>query len=256
MKKFLLFALILFCLNSNNPISISDREFVVLYFCDMNGRYEFDIDGRKGLATISGIKKQELKRANDHRGDVLLISGGNFSGKKDQLRAHFSLLNKVGFDAVFVEEDELTYLESNPSLKNLNLPLIASRENNFQADMEKKITREGIQFRISNALPAVEDKNVDVQLLFHTGGSYDYLKSADLEKPVYFFLHDSEISSFRYKKNIYTVQCPSPEKLGKLSLYFRKKTLIRQRQEFIPLNTSDTNSDWIYPDREIVNDLN
>ena len=255
MKKFLLFAFLVFCFISNQPVSLSDREFVILYFCDMNGNYEFDLDGRKGLATISGIKKQELKKVNDHRGEVFLISGGNFSGKGDNLKAHFSLLNKVGFDGVFIGEDELSYLESNPALKNLKLPLIAHRENSFQALQEMKLIREGIQFRISNTLSPLEDTKIDVQLLFHTGGSYNYLNSVDLQNPVYFFLNESDISSFKYKKNIYTVQCPTPEKLGKLSLYFRKKNLIRQKQEFIPLNTIDVNSDWISPDREIINEL-
>ena len=206
MKKVILSLLFLFCFISNQPISISDREFIILYFCDMNGNYEFDIDGRKGLATISEVKKQELRKVSDHRGEVFLISGGNFSGKGENLKAHFSLLNKVGFDAVFIGEDELNYLELNPTLKNLKLPLIVNRENSFQASQEKKITQEGIQFRISNTLTNVEDINIDVQLLFHvSGASYDYLKSIDLVKPVYFFLNESEISSFKFKKNIYTV---------------------------------------------------
>lgn len=255
MKKVILFFVILVCFISNQPISITDKEFVIFYFCDMNGNYEFDQDGRKGLATISELKRQESKRFYDHRGQVLLISGGNFSGTGENMRTHFNLLNKAGFDAAFIGEEELSYLELNPALKNLQLPLIAERENEFKASTEKLIKSEGIQFRISHNLAAVEDTSIDIQLLFKNGGSYDYLKSVDVQKPVYYFLNEKEISSFSFKKNIYTVQCPGPEKVGKISLYFRKKTLIRQRQEFIPLNTNDLNNSWLEPDREIINEL-
>ncbi|MBP9885747.1 MAG: hypothetical protein KBF93_05605 [Leptospiraceae bacterium] len=255
MKKVILFFVILVCFISNQPISITDKEFVIFYFCDMKGRYEFDLDGRMGLATISELKRQESKRFYDHRGQVFLLSGGNFSGVGDNMRSHFGLLNKAAFDAVFVGEEELLYLEQNLALRNLELPLIAERENEFKAIKEKHITSHGIHFRISSNLPSIEDKSVDIQLLFHTTGSYDYLKSLETEKPIYYFLNESEISSFSFKKNIYTAQCPSPEKIGKLSLFFRKKNLIRQRQEFIPLNSKDSNNSWLEPDREIINEL-
>jgi hypothetical protein len=256
MKKLILFfVLIVFCI-SNQPVSLKDKEFVIFYFCDMNGRYEFDGDGRKGLATIAELKRQESKRFYDHRGQVFLISGGNFSGTGENMRAHFNLLNKAGFDAAFIGEEELNYLELNPALKNLKLPLVAHRENEFKANTEKLIKSEGIQFRISNTLAAIEDTSIDIQLLFHDGGSYDYVKSLDVQKPVYYFVNEKDISSFSFKKNVYTVQCPGPDKLGKINLFFRNKTLIRQKQELIPLNTKDLNQSWIEPDREIVNELN
>lgn len=255
MKKIFITCLIILNFISNQPISIADKEFVILYFCDMNGVYDFDMDGRKGLATISEIKKTESKKFYDHRGQVFLISGGNFSGKGSGMQTHFNLLNKAGFDAAFIGEDELSYLEMNPALKNLRLPIIAERENSFDAIREKIIKSEGIQFRISHILPDVEDTNIDVQLLFKNGGSYDYLKTLDVKKPVYFFTNEDSNSAFSFKKNIYTVHCPSPDKLGKLNLFFRNKNLIRQKQEFIPLNTNDLNRSWIEPDREIVNEL-
>ncbi len=255
MKKIILFFVSILCFISNQPISLTDKEFVIFYFCDMNGRYEFDLDGRKGLATIAELKRQESKRFYDHRGQVFLISGGNFSGTGENMRAHFNLLNKAGFDAAFIGEEELSYLELNPALRNLKLPLIAHRENDFKANTEKLIKSEGIQFRISNTLSPVEDTSIDIQLLFHNGGSYDYMKSLDVQKPVYYFVNDSEISSFSFKKNIYTVKCPVPDKLGKINLFFRNKTLIRQKQEFVSLNTKDLNQSWIEPDREIVNEL-
>jgi hypothetical protein len=255
MKKKILFTLFAFFLISNQPISIKDKEFVILYFCDMNGFYEFDEDGRKGLATIAEVKKQESKKFYDHRGQVFLISGGNFSGTGDNLRAHFNLINKAGFDAVFIGEEELSYLELNPALKNLKLPLIADRENEFKAPKEMMINAEGIRFRISNSLPSIEDKKIDVHLLFRTVGSYDYLQNMETGKPIYYFVNEPEMSSFSFKKNVYTVQCPEPEKLGKLNLLFRNNTLIRQKQEFIRLNTKDTNNSWLEPDREIINEL-
>jgi len=221
----------------------------------MDGVYDFDLDGRKGLATISEIKKSESKKFYDHRGQVFLISGGNFSGKGAKMQAHFNLLNKAGFDAAFIGEDELSYLEMNPALKNLKLPVIAERENSFDAVLEKIIKSEGIQFRISHILPDVEDTSIDVQLLFKNGGSYDYLKAIDVKKPVYFFTNEELSSAFSFKKNIYTAKCPAPDMLGKLNLYFRNKNLIRQKQEFIPLNTVESNRSWIEPDREIVNEL-
>ena len=255
MKKIILSFISILFLISNQPISLKDKEFVIFYFCDMNGRYEFDADGRKGLATISELKRQESKRFYDHRGQVLLISGGNFSGTGENMRAHFNLLNKAGFDAAFIGEEELSYLELNPALKNLQLPLIAQRENEFKANTEKLIKAEDIQFRISHTLSPIEDTSIDIQLLFHRGGSYDYLKTIEVQKPIYYFINEADISSFSFKKNIYTVQCPGPDKLGKINLYFRNKTLIRQRQEFVPLNTKDSNKSWLEPDREIVNEL-
>lgn len=255
MKKLFLVLALVFAFIFNQPISVTDKEFVIFYFCDMKGRYEFDLDGRKGLATISGLKIQESKRFYDHRGKVFLISGGNFSGVGENMRSHFSLLNKAAFDAVFVGEEELSYLEQNPALQSLKLPLIAFRENEFNATREMNIVSDGIHFRISDTLPNREDKNVDIQLLFHTTGSYDYLKTIENEKPIYYFVKETQMSSFQYKKNIYTVQCPTPEKIGKLSLFFRRKNLIRQKQEFIPLNTQDSNNSWLTPDREIIQEL-
>jgi superfamily II DNA or RNA helicase len=76
------------------------------------------------------------------------------------------------------------------------------------------------------------------------------------DNAVHYFVNEKDISSFSFKKNVYTVQCPGPDKLGKINLFFRNKTLIRQKQELIPLNTKDLNQSWIEPDREIVNELN
>ncbi|NUM42399.1 MAG: hypothetical protein HUU45_12300, partial [Leptospiraceae bacterium] len=126
-----LLVLFLFFLNSFKPISLSDREIEILYLCNISGLFEFDEDGRLGLSTLSELKRREKTRLSHSNGEVLLFTGGNVFGKGKGLRSNFKILNQVPFDAVFLTEEEIAYLDSNLSLKSLNLPLVTSRKNSF-----------------------------------------------------------------------------------------------------------------------------
>ncbi len=248
--------LCIFFFLSAEPISRKDFEFVFLYICDLEGQYEFSDDGRAGLATISEIKKIEEKKQSDNRGSVFLISSGSFSGKNENLKGHFSLLNESGFDAAFISETELIYMEENPILQKMKLPVIAHRENNVNFKESKNFEIRGYQFRVSHILEPVEDKTLDIELIFPQIGNLDYIKNFNPSKPTYFFLSKEEESYFSFhKKNLHTASCPASGNIGKLRLYFRGKKLIRQKQEFIPLNTINSNQDWISPDRMILKSL-
>jgi hypothetical protein len=253
MRFFLL--LILVFLNAG-PVSKKDKEFVVFYICDIKGRYEFDKEGRGGLATISELKKREERKETDHRGAVFLISSGNFAGIENEFKAHYRILNSVGFDASFISEEELLYAEENPIYQKLNLPILSYRENKLNYPLTKILKYEDYNFRLSSSLDSIEDTSFDAQLVFHQYGSFDYLKTFQPTKPTFFFINQKDQNDISYnKKNLYILKCPELNEIGKLTLFYREHKLIRQKQEVIPLNNKKINSDWIHPDRNLINEL-
>lgn len=251
MKFFLLITLFLFI--SAEPISRKDREIVILYKCNLNGEYHFDEDGRGGISTISSIKKIEEENQKDHRGGVFLFSSGAFSEKKEKLTGIFELIAFSGFDGSFVSEQELKFLEDNPNKKNLSLPVLAHRENSSKYSESKKFKIENLEFQVSHILQNVEDTNLNFELIFPQIGDISYIQNFIPSKPTYFFLNSNDSSNFGFnKKNLYLLDCPQKKDLGKLSLFFRDKKLIRQKQSFIPLNSKEQNQNWISPDRTII----
>ncbi len=250
--RILLFLSTLFLIHSE-PISKKDKEIIIFYKCNIHGEYAFDSEGRAGLATISAIKKIEEENQKDHRGGVFLFSSGQFSEYKEKFRGLFELIALAGFDASFVSEKELQYLEENPNKKNLSLPILAHRENTNKYNLSKKFKSENLEFQVSHLLSDIEDKNLDFELVFPQFGNLDYLNSFSPEKPTYFFLESAKTSNFSFtKKNMYLIDCPKEQDLGKLTLYFRNKRLIRQKQNFISLNSNSHNKNWISPDRNII----
>lgn len=250
--RILLFLSVLFFISAE-PISRKDREIIILYKCKLNGEFVFDHEGRAGLATISAIKKVEEENQKDHRGGVFLFSSGSFSEQKEKFRGLFELIALTGFDGSFVSETELQYLEGNPNKKNLSLPILAHRENLNNYNLSKKFKTENLEFQVSHLLSTVEDKNLDFELIFPQFGSLDYINNFSPEKPTYFFLESGKASNFGFtKKNLYLIDCPTEKNLGKLTLYFRDKKLIRQKQNFISLNSNTQNQNWISPDRNII----
>ncbi|MCB1177315.1 MAG: hypothetical protein KDK36_07030 [Leptospiraceae bacterium] len=263
MKKLVIIILIsLFAIHLSSkeePYSIHDKKISILYICDINGNFDFSTDGREGLATVSELKRQESEKIFSQKGGVLLLSRGNFFNSKNG-DISFGLMKKAKFDAVFVNDSELEFLEKNPALLKIEPPVIAERENLLNLDTEKKVNLSGINFKISsyliNKLPIHAKEKIHLNLVFPDPNNIQDLSSIKSEIPVIFFLPEEKSSAYSFVKNVYTAECPSSKGVvGKIELTFRKEELIRQSQEFIPLNTEDTNRDWISPDGEVLKEL-
>lgn len=245
--------------SQEKPISGSDRNFSILYICDINGNFDFTFEGREGLSLLAELKRQEEEKIYSGKGGVLLLSRGDFFGKK--LETHsFRLLHLSKFDSVLVGEKEVSYLESNPNLVKINLPVLASRENLIGLDTEKILEISGINFKLSsylvNKLPYIRTKKIHLNLVFPEPGNEQDMEDIKPEIPVVFFLQKKLTSAYSFKRNVYTAECPSNRGIaGKIQLTFRGEKLIRQSQEFIPLNTIDTNRDWIDPSPEVLEGL-
>jgi hypothetical protein len=246
--------------SKEEPKSLSDKTFTILYLCDINGNFDFTFEGRGGISLLAEIKRQEEEKIYAGKGGVLLLSRGDFFGKK--LETHsFRLFHKSKFDSVFIGEKEVSYLEANPNLLKLNLPILASRENLVGIETEKIVEFSGIHFKLSsyliNKLPYIQTKKIHLNLVFPEPGNVQDISDIKQEIPVLFFLPKSMSSAYSFRKNVYTAECPSNSGVvGKIQLTFRGEKLIRQSQEFISLNGSDTNRDWIDPADEVLEELN
>lgn len=228
-----------------------DKKITILYICGIEGRFAFDNDGRKGLTTISELKRLELEKNFYERGSVLLLSSGNFF-QKENFTESWHIIKKAGFDAVFLGEEEISYLEKNPNLLKLNLPILSTRENLASIDTEKIFQLDGINIKVTNylvnKLPYEVKIPIHLNLVFPEPNKEQDLQEIHPEIPVIFFLNANKTTAYSFHRNVYTAECPnSMEKIGKLTLTYRNQKLIRQIQEFIPLNTKDHNQKWIFP---------
>lgn len=307
-----------------------DTKVTFLYLCSIDGKFDFDREGREGLATVTELKRQEEERIHPDGGNVFLLTQGSFFENDKDARS-FTLMKKAGFDAVVLSEEELVYLEKNPALKKLGLPVIAPRDNLFSAATEKIFSLDGVNMKLTsfllNKLPYEKRKNVHLNLVFPDPGTEISLEDIDENIPAVFFVPsvkglsvpakadsnekkaetpkkeetiqtsvmtmsgetlktgtnvsansaDSKDSALKkeislekdapkrnafystalsFKSNVYTAECPEKKGvLGKYSLVYRNGKLIRQTQEFIPLNTKDHNRKWIHPDKEMQSEL-
>lgn len=241
------------------PFSIEDRHISILYTCDLNGNFEFDHEGRKGLSLISELKRQEIETIFDNKGGVLLLSKGGFF-EKGLNNASFSLMKTALFDGIVLSEEEMNYLENNPNLLKLNLPILSPRENILDINSEKIFQLNGINIKMHNYFipkrPHGEKETIHLNLVFPDDHNEISKEEIPEEIPVVFFTSEEKSSAYSYWSNVSTASCPSDNsKIGKIKLVFRKEKLIRFHQEFLPLNTIDSNRSWIYPHREVLKEL-
>lgn len=249
MKNFLLFLLFSASLFSES-ITQKDKKITILYLCEIEGRFAFDKDGRKGISTVAELKRLEMEKNFYEHGSVLLLSSGNFF--ENETVESWHLIKKYGFDAVFLGEKEISYFEQNPNLLKLNLPILASRDNLASIQTEKIFQLDEVNIKVTNylvnKLPYEVKIPIHLNLVFPEQGKEQDLKEIHPEIPVIFFLNSEKTTAYSFHKNVYTAECPGDmEKVGKLTLLYRKGKLIRQMQEFIPLNTKEHNQKWIYP---------
>jgi hypothetical protein len=264
MKTFQYFSVLLLTLFLLSPIhskpsNSSDKQITILYMCNLGGYLHFDEDGRKGLATIAEIKRRETEKLFSESGGVLLISQGKLFEESQEIYP-FSILKTALFDSVFLTESELSYIEKNPTLIKLDLPILANRESYLEIQTEKIFSIEGIKVRVQKdtlpKFPHDKKEHPHLNLVFPEDSSSIEPSTLVSPFPVFYFLPKEKTNSISYKKNVYTAECPeSGEKIGKLKLTFRKEELIRQYHEFIPLNTKDHNNSWIKPHSETVKEL-
>ena len=257
------YIVILFFLNSSllisKPVNTTDKSLTILYFCNLNGRIDFDEDGRKGLSTIAEIKRKELEKIYSEKGKVLLLTQGVFFSNPEQYSS-FKLLKTSLFDTVLLSEDELKYLEKNPNLLKLELPVIANRENTLDLETEKFFDMEGIKVNISNFLiKKIPHNSSDVpqlHLVFPENNLETEIENVPQKIPVIYFLPKEKTHSLSYVKNVYTAECPeSLDKIGKIKLTYRNGELIRQYQEFISLNTKKSSGAWIKPYKPTLDEI-
>ena len=252
MKTFLLVCFLTITLALyTESISTEDTKLTILYICNLEGQFEFDKEGRKGLSTLMELKRMEIEKNFTKKGKVFLISAGNFFSKDLTLK-NFEILSKTFFDAIILSDEEVSFLETNPKLVNQYPYFLSYRDNLISLDTEKIFEVENLNIKLTtylvNKLPYEEKKHIHLNLVFPSPESELNLNEIHPKIPVIFFLKPEQTTAFSYKKNVYTAECPnSKDKVGKLTLTYRKQKLIRQIQEFIPLNTKDNNQTWIYP---------
>ena len=262
MKKSILFLFLLilsFDKIISKPFSINDRQLTILYFCNLNGNLEFDEQGRKGLPIIAEIKRREAENIFNEKGGVLLITQGAFFSEKSE-EFPFKILKTALFDSVLLSERELSYIEKNPNLLKINLPILANRDNSLDIDTEKVFDLDGVRVKVNNYLIkkiAHNTSNIPgLNLIFPQAGEEIDLENIPTKIPVIYFLDKEKTASYSFSKNVYTAECPdSGDKIGKIKLTYRNGELIRQSQEFISLNSKNHNSSWIKPHTETMKEL-
>ncbi len=255
MRKYCILILFIFGFYSLKPVSLEDKEVEILYLCDCNGQFEFDNEGRSGLATLSELKRRESERLKSQNGMVLLFSGGNFFGKGKDMRSNFKLLSQVPFDAVFLTDEELAYLDINLALKSLNLPLVTSRKNSFGIDGKKEFVLGDVNLTVNDSSYKGEESSSrkNVRVIFSTEEEKREFSNSDF---LILIGHKEKMSSYYYKSGVHFAECPSyKNSIGKINLTFRNGEIIRHSQEFVFLNSDDRNRSWIEPNREIANEL-
>lgn len=257
MKRFLL-PIFLLCTFLHSAEKNIDRSVTLLYTCRLSGKFDFDEDGRKGLATISEIKRRELESVYREKGIVLLLSRGLTFSEGEE--SSFKLLKTALFDTVLLSPEEMDILEKNPNLLKLDLPIIANRENSLGIGTEKYFEMEGIGIKVSNfllkKLPHNPTQPVLLNLVFWEPGSKPDLENIPRKLPVIYFTPSGMSSAFSFSKNVTTAECPeSGDVLGKIKLTYRKGELIRQHQEFISLNTKNSPNSWIEPFKPTLDEI-
>ncbi len=258
----LLLIFFLFFINKiilSKPINSNDKHITILYICNLNGNFHFDEDGRKGLATIAEIKRRELEKNYSEKGGVLLLSQGLLFNETGE-DFPFSILKTALFDSVFLSEKELAYMEKNPNLVKIDLPILANRDTYLDIETEKIFVIEGIKVRVNNftlsKIPHDKKELPNLNLVFPENGKDLDPGLINSPFPIIYFLPKEKTSSFAYKDNVYTAECPETgDKLGRLKLTYRNGDLIRQYQDFIFLNSKENNSSWIKPHKETMKEL-
>ncbi len=262
MNKYILILLLLginISILQSKPISSNDRHITILYLCNLNGNLDFDEDGRKGLPIIAEIKRRELEKVYNEKGGVLLLTQGVFFSEKSE-EFPFKITKTSLFDGVLLSERELSYLEKNPNLLKMELPVLANRDNALDIETEKVFDFDGVKVKVNNFLIKKIAHNISdipsLNLIFPQPGETVDLDNIPTKIPVIYFLDKEKTSSYSYSKNVYTAECPdSGDKIGKIRLTYRNGELIRQTQEFISLNSKNHNSSWIKPHTETMKEL-
>jgi hypothetical protein len=259
LKSILLgFLLIPFYLSSKS-ISYEDKHISILYSCNIDGKFYFDSDGRKGLPTLTEWKRREIQSILDKKGGVLLLSRGNFFEKGLNF-TKFSLMNEALFDGIILSDEELSYLESNPNLLKLNLPVLSPRDTLLNLSQDKTFPIEGINIKVQNyylkKIPHGSTEKIHLQLVFPDPEMPIEVDESMKHIPVIYFLPRTQSNSLSLFPNATTVYCPTElSKLGKLKLVFRNEKLIRKSQEFLPLNTIDSDQSWVSPHKDVLKEL-
>jgi hypothetical protein len=253
------FSLFINTIIHTKPINANDKNITILYICNLNGNFHFDEEGRKGLATIAEIKRRELEKNYSEKGGVLLLSQGLLFNDRGE-DFSFSILKTALFDSVFLSERELAYMEKNPNLVKLDLPILANRDTYLEIETEKIFSIEGIKVRVNNftlsKIPHDKKELPNLNLVFPENGRELNTELINSPFPIFYFLPKEKTSSFAYKDNVYTAECPETgDKLGRLKLTFRNGDMIRQYQDFIFLNSKDSNGSWIKPHKETMKEL-
>ncbi|MCB1190673.1 MAG: hypothetical protein H7A23_23155 [Leptospiraceae bacterium] len=260
-----------FIFMQKKPISLEDVEVSLLYVCDLQGNFVFDEEGQKGIAVLSELKRRENEKFLGNRGISLLVTSGRFT--EDTVGTNISLLSKVPFDAALIGEEELSYLEENPNLQKLKLPIIARRTNKIASPMEKIVSSKGINLWIGGDLSVIDPekvKNINAFFVFKENNEKFFtLSDEEIEKrkkvlsriqsnkpniPIFIVSPSSNENSYSYEGFVYQVKCPlgNTGEIGKLSLYYRQGELIRQKQGFVQLNTKKRNGSWIEPNESLL----
>ena len=256
-KNRFLFVIIIF-LFSGKPVSFSDTEIEILYLCDVDGNFEFDQDGRSGIATLSEYKRLERERLEAENGQVFLFSSGNFFGKTKETGTVLKLLSLVPFDGIFLSDEDFSVLEKRPSVENMGSILLTSKKNSKGFESEKRIQFRNLNLVFSETFPdSSSNGKINAKLIFSVANDIpENIRTAPLHPPEIYFIRKSKLSSYFYRQGVYFAYCPDRSgEIGKLNLYFRDGRLIRNRQEFVYMNITDQGRSWIDPNRNIVHEL-
>lgn len=256
-RSLIFFIAIIFLLY-NKPISLEERELKILYVCNVDGKMAFDNDGRKGLATLAELKRRELESLAHGNGNVFLFANGSFMGNTDSRSIQKGIEVSKFFDGVFLNEVELSFLETNYASNLESSNLLSHRENSLYIPGEKVVKIGKYKILFSNISKRIEKKlqadNFDLTVVFLPEGEVpgqDSLARAD--KPVIYIYSSNQGFDYTFLKNHYFAECPNDVGyVGRLTLHFREGRLIRNSQDMIPLNTIDHNNSWIDPDRKIL----
>lgn len=237
----------------SEPISTKDSQIEIMYFCNLNGNYSFDTKGAKGITTISSLKKKEIE-INSEFDKVFLLSIGNFFG--NQFHTGFHLIPKVGIDAIFLTEGELKLLEVKQEKDIQNYPIFAHRENTILAPLSHILEFNGQKILISSIQNLreniIDGENFDLTIvLLRESEILDYNQIPKGKKPIINLFIDPISPSYTFHGNANYAACNGDRSIGKISLTFREKELIRHSQQFIQLNTEKRNSAWIESDDSV-----
>ncbi|MCE9500104.1 MAG: hypothetical protein K8R21_06355, partial [Leptospira sp.] len=226
--------------------------------CGLEGYFEFDAEGRGGIATLSEFKRREKNRLAAENGNAYLFYAGNLFGKDRTPEKVLKIADRVPFDGIFLSETDISLLEKNSSNPGRISALLTSKKNLIGIQGEKRIQFGNLTLLFSEHFTdqSSGDK-INAKLIFSPpveipGG----IVSEPADPPEIYFIRKNDLSSYSYKRGIFYAYCTDkPGEVGKLNLYFRNGKLIRNRQEFIYLNSMNSNRSWIDPNLEVQQEM-